>query len=120
MQTLKIAIPLKYSISRCDASLLHNQNYIKTAKNIRKYLFQNSPPHKKRLNLLKIKGQKSYVFTNKAQCVNKDKGTMRRTFPSKLCFLRDKACYKRIHTNRLFLIHQNKIHYTIPSKDITI
>lgn len=53
------------------------------------------------------------VARKKAKRVNKDKEIMRRTIPSKLYFLRDKACDKRIHTKRLFLIHQNNIYYTI-------
>ncbi len=88
MQTLKIVIPLKHSISRYDASLLHDQNGTETAERHKKISFLKRHPHKNLLNLLKTKCQKFYVFTNKTKRVNKDKGKMRRIIPSTLYLLR--------------------------------
>ncbi len=120
MQTLKILTLLKHSISRCAASLLHDQNCTKIAERHKKRSFLKlyPPPHKNLLNLLKTKCQKFYVFINKTEHVNKNKGTMRRITPSKPYLLRDKTCNKRIHTKMHFSIDKNKIHHTTP-QDIT-
>ncbi len=47
MQTLKIVIPLKHSVSRCGTSLLHDQNGTETAERHKKISFlKRYPPQK--------------------------------------------------------------------------
>ncbi len=47
MQTLKIVIPLKHSVSRCGASLLHDKNDTGIAERHKKISFlKRYPPQK--------------------------------------------------------------------------